>query len=753
MIRSSVEPRQVIYGRARVSGPMVYASSSGPDLRYLHLVLPLAGHRVNAITNVWINDVLISPGQIDGAGMVTSGQYAGRVRIRKYLGDQTAADPDLVAESTDGWTAQHVLYGVAYLYLRLEYNNDAFPSGLSNISAEVEGALVHDPRTGATGYSNNWANCLLDYLRSDYGLACADDEIDFGSFVIAANLSDEQVQLNAEGTEWQSRYTCDGSFKLDEEPIDVIEKLLTAGGGSLVYVQGRYQLRGGAYEAPTDTLTASDLAGDLEIITKPSRKDIFNSVRGTFVDPDNSWQASDFPVWQSPTYLAQDGEEIWKDLQLPFTINGTRCQRLAKQLVLTERESLQINATLKYSAIRHSVMQTLAVTMPDLGWINKPFRIRSWKFDPVSGAVILQLREDGPGSYGWLYDEAANIPPSPDTNLISPLAIPAPTNLAVVATTALNRDGAAVPALLVTFTPAAHAFVNSHEVQWRISPSGEWNSAEVPAPTGRYVISPVIVGQAMDVRVRAIAILTRSPWTGIYTAAGEPDTTPPGQPAGGSVVGAIRQHVIRWTNATDSDLAKVEIWESDSNDLGAAYKQGESYSDYFVREIEANQTRWYWGRSVDRSGNVSGHAYLGTATSRYAETFDIADGAVSGLDVDFWNGDTVGTSWLEIMSCQVGDPTYPARVAISAEIQFQGQIIVTPGGEGGDNIDTPVGAARLLVNGVVVREVDLLGGGATIVWGNTIAPGVVPATVEVQSIYAAADRFPGASMTAFSTKR
>jgi hypothetical protein len=744
MVRSSIEARQVVYGHSRVSGPIIYASSSGPDLRYLHLVIPLACHRVSDITNIWVGDVVVTPAQIDGAGTVVSGQFAGKLRIKKYRGDQLAADPDLVAESTDGWTAQHVLLGVTYIYVRLEFSQEAYPNGLSNISAEVEGALLHDPRNGSVSYSSNWALCVLDYLRSDYGLACADDEIDFSSFAVAANLSEEGVQLTADGSQWQQRYHCDGAFKLDEAPIDVIEKMLTAGGGALVYVQGRYQLRGGAYEAPSDTMTASDLAGDLEIVTKPSRKDIFNSVRGTFVDPERAWQASDIPVWQSPTYLAEDGEEIWKDIQLPFTTDGTRCQRLAKMLVLTERDSLQINATLKYSAMRHSVMQTLAVTMPDLGWSAKPFRIRAWRFDPVSGLVTLNMREEGAGSYGWLYDEAANTPPSPDTNLISPLSIPAPTDLAVIPTTSLNQDGATVPALLVTYQPAAHAFVTSHEVQWRISPSGEWNSAEVPAPTGRYVISPVIVGQAIDVRVRAIAILARSPWTGIWTEVGQRDMTPPGQPYGAIVVGAIRQHVIRWTNAGDSDLAKVEIWESSDGDLGGAYKQGESFSDFFVREIGANETRWYWLRSVDRSGNVSGHHYAGSAASRYAETYDIAEQAVTGLDTDSYVGGVRIGPWTQIMSCEIGDALYASRVSVAAEVGY------IQGEEG----DAPAaGRARITAGGTVVRTVELTRPGATLVWGGTIPAGIQAATVEVMGLYGAGDLFGDAFMTAQTAKR
>jgi hypothetical protein len=753
MVRSSVEARQVIYGHARVSGPIIYASSSGPDLRFLHLVVPLACHPVHDITNVWINDVLVTPDQIDASGNVVAGQLSGKCRIRKYRGDQTAADPDLVAESTDGWSAQHILYGCAYLYVRLEYDTTAYPTGLSNLSAEVQGRRVYDPRNGSVSFNNNWALCILDYLRSDFGLACAEDEINYGAAVIAANLSDEGVQLDAAATQWQRRYECDGAFKLDEAPIDIIEKMLSAGAGVLVYVQGKYEIRGGAYEPPSDVLTAADLAGDLEIVTKPSRKDIFNGVRGTFVDPQSLWQATDFTPWQSPTYLAADGEEIWREIELPFTIDSTRCQRLAKQLVLTERESLQINATLKYGALRHTVMQTLAVTMPDLGWRAKAFRIRSWRFDPITGLVTLTLREEGAGSYGWLYDEAASIPPSPDTNLISPLSIPAPTNLGLTPTTALNSDGAAVPALLVTWTPAAHAFVTATEVQWRVSGTNDWNSIEVPSPASRYVIAPVIVGQSLDVRVRAVAILARSAWSGILAATGQRDTTAPGDPLGPTVTGAIQQIVVRWTNPADVDLAKIEIWETGVYDFNTAYKQGESYSDFFVRQIAAGETRHIWLRAMDRSGNVSNFVYAGWATARHAETGDIAQGAVTGLAVDSWDAAEVSSEWVEIMSCSVGDAIHASSVAVTAQLLFNGAFIYTPGPGGDDSYELPRGSAELLINGSVVRTADMSGSGVTIIWGGTLGPGAVRASVRIRQDYGAAHAFGDAYMIAQTNKR
>lgn len=735
IIRSTIEARQIVYGHARVSGAMVYASSSGADLRYLHIVIALAGHPVYHIGTVWVGDVAINDADLDGDGnVVASGhKFAGKCRVRKYNGKQTTADPFLVAESTDGWSTNHVMRDTAYVYVRFEYDPDIYGNGVDDISAEVYGREIYDPRTGTTAYSTNWALCVLDYLKSDIGLACADDEIDEGSFIVAANISDELVQLDEAGTTFQSRYTCDGSFKLDEQPIDIIDKMLSAAGApGLVYQQGRYTLHAGAYVTPSDTLTASDVAGDIEIITKPSRKDIFNSVKGTFIDPGSSWQATEFPAFYSDELIAEDGEQIWREVEYPFTIDPTRCQRLAKQLLRTERDSLTINVPVRFAGIRYSVMQRVAVYMPDLGWNGKAFVIRAWSMDPETGIVSLSMREDSPGSYAWLYDEASDQPFSPDTDLVSPLAIPAPSALSLTPTTALNSDGATVPALLAEWVPAFHAFINAYEVQWRVAPSGPWNAAQVPAPTTRYVIAPVIVGQTLDVRVRSIAGLVRSAWTGIASGYGEPDTTPPGVPVAPSVVSAIQQLVIRWTNPTDSDLAKIEIYESSTASFSDAYKQGESYTDFFVRPISAGSTRWFWLRALDRTGNASALVFVGSGTARATDTGDIVSGAVSALQVNEWTGSS--STPLLTNTITFGDSTYPLTTLLIVRVTSVGD----PTSDSGEvpTITVPKIGVTIRLDGTIVEEAEVPASGSVVVpWGNpAISPGSHTITVTINPI-------------------
>jgi len=632
MVRQPVAPRRIIYGAAKVGGTLVYVGSSGADQRYLHLVAELACHPCHAIDSVFVNDVEITAAQIGGNGMVTAGPMAGRVRVKRYLGTQTTADADLIAESPDGWSADHKLLGRTYIYVRLEYSREAFAAGLQNVAALVRGKNdILDPR-GATsvGYTTNWALCVLDYLRSPMGVGAIADEIDTATFIAAANLSDELVDLDAGGTTTQARYTCDMAITRDQSRRQILGQMLTAGAGALTYVQGRYCLYGGAYTQPTASLGVSDLAGDVRLTTKGRRKDLFNAVKGTFIDPVKSWQPAEFPGVTSGTFETEDGERIWRELELPATIDATRAQRLARIELLRGREPMMIEAPIRYAGIRFAVWQMLSVTVPAFGWTNKPMRILGWRFEPNTGAIALRLREESAAAYAWVHDDASALGAAPDTTLISPVAIPTPTSLAVAATTALQADGAVAPALVVTWTAAAHAFVTASEVQWRVSAGpGAWSAAQVPAGTTRFVIAPVRVGEQLDVRVRALAGLAPSAWTSTVQQAGAADTTAPGAPTSPTGTGVQRGASWRWTNDTASDLDLVEVWEAATQN-GSYAKVGESRSDFWVSTgWTPGETRWALMRSRDRSGNYSGWAGPISATARLSAVDDIAPNSIT----------------------------------------------------------------------------------------------------------------------------
>ena len=73
-LRSGIAPRRYIYGRDRVSGPLVYAESTGTKKEFLHIVIALAAHECAAIEEVWFGDVLLPAPDVDG--YITSGEFS-----------------------------------------------------------------------------------------------------------------------------------------------------------------------------------------------------------------------------------------------------------------------------------------------------------------------------------------------------------------------------------------------------------------------------------------------------------------------------------------------------------------------------------------------------------------------------------------------------------------------------------------------------------------------------------------------------
>ena len=298
MVRQPITTHRIVYGRTRVSGPIVFIHSrpvdgSSDKLDMLHIVIVLAAHEVEAIEDIYFNDVVVS---LDGSGNATAEPYKqdGTVyaSVYKHLGESTQlADSVLVSNSDGKWTSGHRLRGLAYIHALLRYNETAYASGLPNISAIVKGRKVYDPRTEETEWSNNAALCILDYVMASFGLGATEDEIDFESFIAAANICDEEVETIT-GTE--PRYTCDGVVDLASNPRSVLEDMLTSCAGFITYTGGKWRLKVGAYTAPIFTLLPQHTRDAVMLKPHRSRQSLINTVRGAFISPDHQWQPTDY---------------------------------------------------------------------------------------------------------------------------------------------------------------------------------------------------------------------------------------------------------------------------------------------------------------------------------------------------------------------------------------------------------------------------------------------------------------------------
>jgi hypothetical protein len=508
MIRQPIVSRKLIYGKARVSGPIIYVQSTDNN-NYLHLVIALASHQVQAINDVYLDDTIS-----------TDPKFSGLVRIEKFLGtDSQAASANLISESGGKWTSAHQGKGVAYLYVRLRWDENVWTNGIPSIKADVEGAcLVEDPRQAGSptyyAYTRNPALLIRHYLKDPrYGLGCDDDEIDDDYFIAAANTCDEQVEYGSSSpSTFENRYYCDGVIDTANTPQEILQELLTSCGGRLVYSGGKWRLYVAAWDAPTLSFDEGDLVAPIKVKTRVSAREAFSAIKGVYVSPENAWVASDYPAIKSEVQRTALGlaAHRYKDHDLPFTTSPTAAQRLAKIELLKARQPITVDAVFNLSAFRFQAGDTIMLSNTRFGWTDKEFEVVEWTLavqqdQNNNPALVIQtmLRETTSSIYDWSTSEEQAVDDAPNTDLpdafnIDPPGPPAITEQQYETTTG---RGVAVKALL-SWVASPHAFVSQYEPSYRLVGATDW--IVLPRTGSLTSEIPDIAPGIYDFRVRAI---------------------------------------------------------------------------------------------------------------------------------------------------------------------------------------------------------------------------------------------------------
>ncbi len=602
MIKQPTQPRRAVYGTVRVSGLLAHIESTDND-KYLHLVVTLASHEVQSISAIRLNDVQLT---LDGNGNCTSpSRYAGLVRVKTHSGaDDQIADTDLVAESQSGWTSQHRLRGVAYLYARLEFDRDAFPNGIPTITALVSGKKVFDPRNSSTAFSANAALCIRDYLTDTrYGVGASSGEINDTSFTTAANLCDENVTLAAGGTE--KRYEFHGTIESAEQPKRTIEQILTSCGGVLFYTNGQFNLKAAGYVSPAITLDEGDAIAGLQLQTKQSIRDNFNAVKGVFSPATTDYVAADYPAFQSSTFLAEDNNQLkFLEFNLPYTSSVAMAQRLAKIALFRNRQQVVLNGTFNLKAFQLNVGDTVQITNSKFGFTNKIFEVAQWDIqaDASNVGVSLQLRETNSAVYDWNAEEAAFA--QDNTNLPDPFDITAPS---VVATDELQSFNQKALSVLVAEVTSGSTFADQFEVQAKKAADSEFISIGTSS-SNKFELVDVEDGVLYDVRARVITALgVRSPFTTVqHQIVGK--TAPPANVSDFAVNIIGTEAALSWTPSTDVDLSHYIIRHS-SLTTGAQYGNAVTLAEKISRPANTAtvpaMTGTYFIKAIDKLGLAS----------------------------------------------------------------------------------------------------------------------------------------------------
>ena len=510
-VRSASSVEQIVYGQARVGGSIVAidrhtVQKSGPDADYLDLVIVLSARPVDALLGIYMGDQFftLTPNTSQSATpylpsnmlVPTDGKFRGYLGVAFADGTQTAASQFMINRRDDDgpgrqpsivWTAQHKLTGYAYVIVTMRYRQDIYPSGIPNLSFAIRGAKVYDPRTGLTAYTDNAALCIADYLASEYGPPGASyGNINQAALIAAANVCDESVEHDLAGlsipgisaaTVTEARYRLSALISAADGYRQVAPRLAQAIGGGIFQVAAGWYIVAGAPVAPTVQLGEDDMVGDLEVLPRRTRRDLFNRVQVVARNEHDKHQIWDAPPLAPERYLLQDaGRILINAIDMTSTVaSPTQAMRLASIELEQNRQQIAVTGIFKWRALTVEVGDVVELTSKREGWSDKPFRVVRWELDLEEG-VRLALAEYCDAIYAYPPDAALGDCASDTDLLVAPSDFQA-TNVLVI------REN--VGDSRITWTAALSPGVVGYEARWK--PIGELPSDRHAITDGTWI--------------------------------------------------------------------------------------------------------------------------------------------------------------------------------------------------------------------------------------------------------------------------
>ena len=496
-------------------------------------------------------------------------------------------------------------------------------------------------------------------IRDSYGLGEIEANIDDDLVNAAVAICNETDTIA--GTK---RYTCNGSFTTGSTPYDTISNLLTSMGGTMWYAQGKWRMKPAYWTEPVMDLNEDDFRSSVSVSTRHSRRDNFNTIKGTFRGEETNWQVTDYPQRTSSEFVAIDGgQESVADVNLSFTDTSIEARRLALITLERNRQQLTINASFGLRTLGLQVGDNVRITNSRFGWTNKPFEVVSWNFGLTDGLDLqtqMTLRETAESVFDEVEDDV--VYERDNTNLLSPFEVPIPNLDAAVVTTSVNEDGTTIPIIDFNWSVSDTSLVDKYDFRWKLTSETKYNS--VSLEESKYRLSPALSGEAYDYMVRAVNHLGVH---SIFVSSVGPvstgnDNTIPNPPTSLVAVGGYSTVKLTWTAPTTNtdasqlkDLFQYQVFRGTSTNPTTLVGRvsGESFTD---GGLDDDTTYYYRIKARDFSGNLSAYSLNKSVTTSLAPA-----GADGERGAGRWN---IGVTTLPISSSgadtdftnAIGDP-------------------------------------------------------------------------------------------------
>lgn len=475
-------PRSVIYGETAVAGQVILSRLTS-DNKYLHIISAIGdGGPYDSIQSIKLAGETVT---LDGSGNITSpAKWAGKGRIEIKLGSTSqTAFSNAVSEIAD-WTSNHVGKGISLAYMRFEYDPEAWNTGRPEPLFVARGrASIYDPRLDSSpgndptnasyqAWTQNPALWVLDFIRGVtlngqriMGLGIPDALIDWDSFADAADVCDESVAVKAGGT--ISRYTGGGGqITSDDDPIGVIEAMLSSFAGVITTRSGKIACYAGEAQTAAVTLDDDDWAGPVKITAGAAIRETANAVNPQYREPDLGYEWTSAPPYRNSTWETEDdGEELWTELQLPFVDDHRVAQRLAKIFAGDKREPHYLEAKCKIKALQILEGQTFTLDSDSYGSaVNGKYRLVKRTVN-ADGTVDIQARSETDAKYSWTAASEERDAPSGSISTVPDPTTPTPTGWTASVSQYNGSQGATYAAINLAVSGTIPPTVGQVEIQ------------------------------------------------------------------------------------------------------------------------------------------------------------------------------------------------------------------------------------------------------------------------------------------------
>ena len=634
-------PIPVVYGQRQVGLTRVYVESSGADNQYLYIAGVLCeggGAGIESIDEIYVDDKLVT-----WSGALTDGTLrtvnssdtnfykdGSLISVQGFYGLDNQSSSSLLQEQAN-WTTNHKLSGLAYLAIRLKWNQDAF-SGIPEIRVTLKGKKIYDPRLDSTkggsgshredtastwAYSKNSSLILLDYLRNaryGKGLPNSAFETNYDSFKASANTCETQVTPYTSGTDinlFETHAVLDSEKKV----IDNVRELLVPMRAIFNYTQGKYKVIIEGTGSSQLLLTKDNVVSEVKLQGE-NKSEKYNRVVGTFTNPSKDYQSDtvSYPPYDDSalavedrfaTMLSADNDTILeRSFDMIHVTSPYQAEEICENILKRSRNCLKAEVTITSEGLNLAIGDIVTATYDTAGFSAKPFRVMSLSINADS-TVNLGLEEHQDNFYTW--ESKSQAPTIADTVLPNPFSVSAPSSLTLSDQLILYSDGVVITALDVTIGSSPDSFVDYYQVEYKLSTATDYIIAGQGKGLNQRILN-VIDGSTYNVRVKAFNTLgvgstyttaTRTIIGGLLPPEDVQDFTC-------NIIGTDAH--LSWTQIGDLDLAHYTIRYSPLTS-GADWNDSVSLVEKVARPATSitvpARTGSYLIKAIDKNGNYS----------------------------------------------------------------------------------------------------------------------------------------------------